>query len=477
MPVTSVIFFSFLFLVALAIACAPHRQAWVVLLIASYIAYAIWDWLGLPCLLIQTLVTYWAALYIERGATQAGRRVGLSVGVLASVGMLLVLKYPQFISFAFTSMSKWGVFNLGISAVRLRQPLGVSFFTFAHVGYLIDVYHRRMPAERHLGRVALFGGFFPHVLCGPIPRASQLLPQLSDPVTLTPDRLQSGALLVLWGLFKKLVVADRLAEYVNPVFGNVHAQNSSTLALASYSFAFQIYCDFSGYTDIALGSAKIVGIDLMENFRRPYFSRSVGEFWRRWHISLSTWFRDYLYIPLGGSRVAAGRWIVNVLIVFLLSGLWHGSNWTFVLWGAIHGIYLIAERFSADWRDRIWIALRIGWLRPAVSMFLTFNLVVVAWIFFRAANVGDAVFVVRSLPHVLSSLPWQGNSQVTTVISVAVVGILVIVEAAQSLAGRNSSVLLAVWRPLAVQWTAYTALILIILVLSVSSNGFIYGKF
>jgi len=428
-------------------------------------------------LVAQTLCAYFAARFIEHSPSPSRRRAGLLLGLVPVLGMLLKVKYANFVALATTQLLQLAGTHVSPRTFSLFLPLGISFFTFAHAGYLIDVYKGRVAAERHLGRFALFGCFFPQVISGPIPRAGLLLAQLRRPSPPSDVGLQSGVAQVLWGLFKKIVIADRLASYVNPVFANIHAVNGATLGLAAYFYTFQIYCDFSGYTDIAIGTARLLGIDLAENFRRPYFSRSVGEFWRRWHISLSSWFRDYLYIPLGGSRVTLPRWAWNIMVVFLVSGLWHGAAWTFLIWGGLHGIYLIVERLTDSLRSRAWTAARALWLRPVVSMIVTFHMVTLAWIFFRAATFHDAIFVIRSLPSCLHGHPWQGDSQVTTTISILVIAMLVLVEAFQGLLQSQHPIFQTLWRPMPVRWGAYIGLILLILLLSVSSNGFIYGKF
>jgi len=473
---TSINFAWFVLSVFVSCQLVPRRYRWIPLLAGSYAFYLTWQWLGAIFLVTQTLCAYLAARFIESSRGPSRRHAGLLLGLFPVLGMLLVVKYTCFVALAATELLHSVGIHIQPPTFDLFLP-GISFFTFAHGGYLIDVFKGRVAAERHLGRFALFGCFFPQVISGPIPRADLLLPQLQEPLPPDDARLQSGAVQVLWGLFKKIVVADRLASYVNPIFANVHAVNGATLALAVYFFTFQIYCDFSGYTDIAIGTARLLGIDLAVNFRRPYFSRSVGEFWHRWHISLSSWFRDYLYIPLGGSRVTIPQWVFNILVVFLISGLWHGAAWTFLIWGGLHGIYLVAERLTDALRSRAWTAARVLWLRPVVSTIITFHLVTIAWIFFRAATFSDAIFVIRSLPTCLNGHLWQGESQVTTLISVLVIGLLLLVEAFQGLLQSDITVFQAIWRPLPVRWSAYIGLVLLILLLSVSSSGFIYGKF
>lgn len=476
MPVTSAHFLCFLSLVVLLGVIVPRRFRWVLLLTGSYLFYVSWQWAGFLFLIAQTLLAYGAALMIDSASSTRLRGLGIGIGLVSTLGALLFLKYAGWTGQTGAAvLGRFGM-HVHVPAPHPWLPLGVSFFTCGYAGYLIDVFRGSLPADRHLGRVALLGSFFPYVACGPIPRAGRLLAQFHEPLDLDEERARSGGLQLLWGLFKKLVIADRLGSYVDPVFAQVHAQSAPTLLLAGYFFAFQIYSDFSGYSDIAIGAARMLGIDLAENFQRPYFARSIGEFWRRWHISLSTWFRDYLYIPLGGSRTSKSRWAVNVSIVFLVSGLWHGANWTFVVWGALHGIYLILERFTSAPRDRLWEMLKLSWLRPIVATVVSFHLVLLGWIVFRASTLSDAWYVVRQLPRSFSGRPWLGDSQLTTAISLGAIAALIGAECVAAIEfpsiGLKGSAC-----AISVRWAVAVALIVSILLLGVSSNAFIYGKF
>jgi alginate O-acetyltransferase complex protein AlgI len=308
---------------------------------------------------------------------------------------LFALKYAGFFAGSMNA-----AFGISLPVLKFILPLGISFHTFQAVSYTVEVYRGRCPAERDLLKYALYVAFFPQMVAGPIERPYNLLPQFHQDHVLTFDRFSSGLKLVLWGFYKKAVVADLLAPAVNTVYDQPRHFSGPVLLLATFFFAIQIYCDFSGYSDIAIGIARMMGYDLMINFRQPYLARSVGEFWRRWHISLSTWFRDYLYIPLGGSRVALPRYCLNVLIVFLVSGLWHGANWTFAVWGGLHGFYLLAGSLTAPHRNRLKSALGLqgsGPLLTTMQVLATFSLVTVAWVFFRAANVRDGLFIVSHM--------------------------------------------------------------------------------
>ena len=396
----SIEFLLFLPAVVIAYFATPHRFRWALLLAASYYFYAAWKAEYLVLIVFSTLVDYWAAQKMGQKDDRSARRPYLVLSLISNLGLLFFFKYANF--FGASVQAALDQFNIfaDIPAFGFLLPVGISFYTFQTLSYSIDVYRGHVQPERHLGRFALYVSFFPQLVAGPIERSSRLIPQFFRDYSVGHrfdfDRIRSGTTQILWGFFKKVVIADRLAIYVNEVYNNPGAYEGMSVVLATYFFAFQIYCDFSGYSDIAIGSARLMGYDLMENFRRPYFSKSIGEFWRRWHISLSTWFRDYLYIPLGGNRVLKWRLYYNLLVVFVVSGLWHGAAWTFVVWGALHGLYLIAGLATQSWRDAMWRAaspvlrlLRPDRLRPLIAMVVTFHLVLLAWVFFRANSIND----------------------------------------------------------------------------------------
>jgi alginate O-acetyltransferase complex protein AlgI len=296
-----------------------------------------------------------------------------------------------------------------VRGFELLLPVGISFYTFQSLSYSIDVYRGVRPPEKHLGIFALYVAFFPQLVAGPIERATTLLPQLRKTHEFDYERVTDGLKLMAWGMFKKVVIADRLAILVNTVYQNPTDYQGVPLIIATYFFAFQIYCDFSGYSDIAIGAAQVMGYKLMDNFKRPYFSTSIAEFWRRWHISLSTWFKDYLYIPLGGNRVVKWRWYVNLYVVFLISGLWHGANWTFVVWGAIHGFYLVFSIWTANFRRQVSAFFRLNrypTIQNCWKVFITFHLVLFAWVFFRANTLQDAFYIVS---HLFSNLEFKSS--------------------------------------------------------------------
>ena len=355
----------------------PHRFRWALLLAASWLFYFWWNpWTGL-LLVGTTLVSWLCAGGIARTEKTATRRVLLILALAVSLGCLGVFKYTGF----FASIA-------GLELpLQIILPVGISFYTFQTLSYVIDVYRGTVEPEGHFGCYALFVSFFPQLVAGPIERPENLLPQLRAERRFATNDLAAGGWLLLEGYFKKIVIADSLAPFVDRVFGAPGEALGPGIILATALFGIQIYCDFSGYSDIARGAAKLLGIDLMENFRRPYEAKTVREFWRRWHISLTSWFTDYVYIPLGGSRRGLPRQILNILIVFLLSGLWHGAGWTFVLWGLIHGLY---QAGSVLTQRREQPAEEMDRARSALCRARTFALVSFPWLFFRAASLEDA---------------------------------------------------------------------------------------
>jgi len=327
----------------------PYKYRWIILLIASYIFYMAWRAEYALLLVISTLIDYFCSLMMGRYPEEEKqkRKPFLYLSLISNLGILFTFKYFNFFSASFTSLLKSLGYDYAAPAFSLLLPMGISFYTFQTMSYTIDVYHSRLKPEKHLGVFALFVTFFPQLVAGPIERAGNLLEQLKVDHKFSYANVIAGLQLMAWGFFKKIVIADNLAIMVNNVYNNPTQYTGVSLILATVFFAFQIYCDFSAYSDIAIGSAQVMGFTLMQNFNRPYFSKTIGEFWNRWHISLFTWFRDYLYIPLGGNRVVKWRWYYNLFITFLVSGFWHGANWTFIVWGALHGFYLVFANITA----------------------------------------------------------------------------------------------------------------------------------
>jgi alginate O-acetyltransferase complex protein AlgI len=377
----------------------PHRYRWVLLLGASCYFYMVFVPVYILILGFTIVIDYFAGRLLEstHGRT---RRLWLIASIIANVGVLAFFKYYNFLNANLTVLLKGIAVQNPVPYLSILLPIGLSFHTFQAMSYTIEVYRGHHKAERHFGIYALYVMFFPQLVAGPIERPQNMLHQFHEKHYFDYHRIAEGLKHIAWGLFKKVVIADRLSEYVNLVYNNPTDFQGPHLMLATIFFSFQIYCDFSGYSEIAIGTAKILGYNLMVNFRRPYLSQSIHEFWGRWHISLSSWFRDYLYISLGGNRVSVPRHYFNLFFVFLISGLWHGANWTFVIWGALHGIYLVFAKLTSPIRERINKFTGIS-TNPTVfrlsQMFITYILATFAWIFFRAASLDDAMYIIKNM--------------------------------------------------------------------------------
>lgn len=371
------------------------------LLLASYFFYGWWDWRFLSLIIVSTLVDYSIGLGMRKYKSPISRKALLSISILVNVGLLGFFKYFNFFIDSFSSAFTFFGHSLGGPTLNIILPVGISFYTFQTMSYTIDVYRSKMEPSKDFLSFAAFVAFFPQLVAGPIERASNLLPQMARKRKFETAKAAEGVRLMLWGLFKKIVIADNLAPSVNDIFANYHSYTSEVLVLGVVFFAFQIYCDFSGYSDIARGIAKLLGFELMVNFNFPYFSRSIGEFWRRWHISLSTWFRDYIYIPLGGSKVGKYKGIRNVFIIFLVSGFWHGANWTFIIWGGIHALLFVPSYIAGNNRKYLNDLTVNRFLLPKIGDILrilwVFVLVCFAWIFFRSDSVFTAIEYIQGI--------------------------------------------------------------------------------
>lgn len=399
------LFNSLEFLIFFPIVCLiyfiiPHKSRWVWLLAASYVFYMGWNAAYALLLLASTGITYVASLLIDKSNQSKRKKIFLSISIILNLGILFTFKYFNF----FTS-GLYGVLDLLHIAYTpipysLLLPVGISFYIFQALGYSIDVYRGTVPVQKHFGKYALFVSFFPQLVAGPIERSNNLLPQFDEVHRFDSEKAASGLRLMLWGYFKKIVIADTVCVAVNTVYNNLTAFDGFAMLIATFLFTIQIFCDFSGYSDIARGCARIMGFRLMVNFDHPYFSTSIQDFWRNWHISLSTWFKDYVYIPLGGNRKGEGRRRLNLMITFLVSGLWHGADWTFVIWGGIHGLFQVIGRMTKKLRDKINHIVhldKVPKFHTALQMLFTFALVSFAWIFFRANNLSDAVYVISHI--------------------------------------------------------------------------------
>ena len=370
----------------------PHKFRWTLILIASYWFYMSWNVKYVVLILFTTVISYISAILIERYRKHA--KPIMIMALVACLGVLFVFKYFNFVSQSVTDFLHMFAIPVHPVTLKLMLPVGISFYTFQTLGYVIDVYRGETRAEHHFGIYAAFISFFPQLVAGPIERTNNLLPQIREYHEFDYSKAVYGLKLMAWGFYKKLVIADVLAVYVDKVFNDVYSYKGFALLLTSFFFALQIYCDFSGYSDIARGCSKLFGIELMQNFRSPYFASSIREFWSRWHISLSTWFRDYVYIPLGGNRCSKFRHYMNLMITFMISGLWHGANWTFVIWGVVHGLAQVFENILGVKRECRGIV-------RGVRVCIVFTFCVMAWILFRANNITEAFYI---FSHVFSGI-------------------------------------------------------------------------
>jgi alginate O-acetyltransferase complex protein AlgI len=446
---------------------------------ASYLFYGWWDWRFLFLILFSTIVDYSVGMTLKTESNQTKRKVLLWTSILVNLGFLGLFKYYNFfLENLVTAFSFFGN-SINPQGLNIILPVGISFYTFQTLSYTIDVYKRKLTATKDLVAFSAFVSFFPQLVAGPIERATHLLPQFYKKRTFDYSKAVDGMRQILWGLFKKIVIADNCSEFANHIFNNSADMNGSTLVLGAIFFTFQIYGDFSGYSDIAIGTSRLFGFDLMQNFNFPYFSRDIAEFWRRWHISLSTWFRDYLYIPLGGSRGGTWKKVRNTFIIFIVSGFWHGANWTFIVWGGLNAIYFLPLLLTNNNRNNLETVAQ-GKVFPSIKelsyILLTFSLTVFAWIFFRANDIGHAISYISEIlsPSLFSRPAFAGmSSSLTTIILVA---IFVLVEwlgreyqfAIQHLGFR--------WkRPL--RYAMYCAIIIAIFWLGGKEQQFIYFQF
>lgn len=394
------IFFPIVVLVYFVI---PKKTRFLWLLAASYYFYMSWNAKYAILIAISTVVTWLSGMLIGKANQIIWKKWIVALSVISNLSILFFFKYFNFAIDSLNHIIDRFGFEIIDRQFDVLLPVGISFYTFQALSYTMDVYRGDVKEEKNLFRYALFVSFFPQLVAGPIERSKNLVTQIQKIETINVwnyDRIVNGLIMMGWGLFQKMVIADRIAIFVNAVFENIQFYGTVELGLAAIGFAIQIYCDFAGYSTIAIGAAKVMGFDLMENFNTPYFAKSIGEFWHRWHISLSSWFRDYVYIPLGGNRVSKSRKYINVLITFLVSGLWHGANWTFVVWGALHGFYQILGEILKPIRKKI-----VSTLKIEVDVFsfrlgqilITFFLTTLAWIFFRADSIGNAFIYIRRM--------------------------------------------------------------------------------
>lgn len=472
MTFTSPIFYLFLPVVYLIFYWTPDRWRWLVLLIASYGFYAFfWAKYLLVVLLMVTAISYVCGLRIAAHQEEAERKRWLWIGILGCMAILALMKFLEAKSHSLT--------GLNVALSRTFISVGVSYFTFQAISYLADVYLEIEEPEHHCGHFALYLAFFPKLLQGPIERAADLLPQLKRQYQFDYDAMRFGVLLFTWGLFKKLVIADRFALYTNPVFNNVHNYIGLPLLIAIYAYALQIYFDFSAYTDMARGVGRMFGISLTENFNSPYMATSIADFWRKWHISFSRWILDYIFKPLqmGWRNWGQSGTALALIITFLVSGIWHGVTWGFVLWGLFHGVYLAASAYYRPYQKLLhkWLGLERNCFLKAWQIFITFNLVSFAWIFFRSKNLGDAFYLI-------SHLGFTGDSSIRTIMGAYQIYLLILFLILNlcitNLAHVKEGAFMMIRQRTLVRWVSYALLLTLILLFRVDDKQqFIYFQF
>jgi len=449
------------------------------IVVASYLFYGWWDWRFLLLILFSTIIDYSIGRKLSTEENQTKRKVLLWTSILVNLGFLGFFKYYNFFLDNFiTAFSFFGT-EIDVQGLNIILPVGISFYTFQTLSYTIDVYKRKLEPSQDFVAFTAFVSFFPQLVAGPIERATNLLPQFYKKRQFDYSKAVDGMRQILWGLFKKIVIADNCAEFANQIFNNSADMNGSTLVLGALFFTFQIYGDFSGYSDIAIGTSRLFGFDLKQNFAFPYFSRDIAEFWRRWHISLSTWFRDYLYIPLGGSRGGTWMKVRNTFIIFIVSGFWHGANWTFIVWGALNALYflplLLLNKNRAN-TDTVAQGKLMPNIKELLSMLLTFGLTVFAWIFFRANNIGHALsYISEILSPSLFSSPYYSGIGLTVPI-IILIFLFVVIE----WLGREGQYAIAhlgiKWkRPL--RYAMYYIIIFAIVLFMGKQQQFIYFQF
>ncbi|MCB0472277.1 MAG: MBOAT family protein, partial [Flavobacteriaceae bacterium] len=451
----------------------------LLIVVASYVFYGWWDWRFLSLIVFSTIVDYTVGRQLRNEENQLKRKILLWTSILVNLGFLGFFKYYNFFLDNFiTAFSFFGQV-IQANSLNIILPVGISFYTFQTLSYTIDVYKRKLEPTKDFIAFSAFVSFFPQLVAGPIERATHLLPQFYRKRTFDYSKAVDGMRQILWGFFKKIVIADNCAELANHIFNNSADYNGSTLVLGALFFTFQIYGDFSGYSDIAIGTSRLFGFDLMRNFNFPYFSRDIAEFWRRWHISLSTWFRDYLYIPLGGSRGNTWMKIRNTFIIFIVSGFWHGANWTFVVWGALNALYFLPLLLFEKNRNNLDVVAQ-GRLFPSLKesfqMLLTFGLTVFAWIFFRAENIGHALSYIHGIfSSSLFQIPELPELRKDITLFVLVIFFITV-----EWYGRESQFAIAniglKWKRV-FRWSFYAFIIFLIVINRGSQQAFIYFQF
>ena len=451
----------------------PHKYRWMLILISSYYFYMSWNVKYVILILFTTVISYTAAILIEKSDNEKSKKMILAVAAISCLGVLFFFKYFNFVSSSVSDFLQLFAIKMNPITLKIMLPVGISFYTFQTLSYVIDVYKGAVVAEKHFGYYAAFISFFPQLVAGPIERTSNLLPQIKAKHEFDYDKASYGLKLMAWGFFKKLAIADVISRYVDMVYANIDIATGFDLFIGIFFFTIQIYCDFSGYSDIAIGTAKLLDIDLMRNFNSPYFSTSIKEFWSRWHISLSTWFRDYVYIPLGGNKCSRSRRNFNLLVTFLVSGLWHGANWTYVVWGGIHGLGQILEKSFIKKEKDCRIVKVLSWL-------IVFAFCNLAWVFFRAGTIEQALhYMHRFLISFSNPLSFRhtniglGYKQLRKILmSIAILGIF------DFMSIKKDVIKIISKRPVIIRWIIYVILLYYIIIeMPLGTSSFIYFQF
>ena len=447
----------------------------ILLLIASYFFYAYWNIWFLGLLIFSTSLDYFSGLKIESSATNQHKKIWFWLSICINLGLLGLFKYFNFISINLSELLGNFGWTYQPMLLLIALPIGISFYTFHGLSYVIDIYHDKIKAEKNILNYSLFVCFFPLLVAGPIERAQHLIPQLVKRKVFNRAKTINGLQQMLWGFFKKIVIADNCAVFVNQIFSDYENLNSSSLFIGAIFFSFQIYGDFSGYTDIALGAARLFGIELFNNFSYPYFSKSINEFWKRWHISLTSWFRDYIYIPMGGNRVNPIRKIINTIFVFLISGFWHGANWTYISWGFLNSIFILPKTLSQKTQsiDSNKIANKVI---GAIKMLLTFLTVSILWVFFRSKAVYDASKYLQNLVFKWNSILPDFNGRKSALVLSIIIFVFMIFE----WIGKSHNcplVFTNTFKNKWLKWGFYYAIIFSILYFYRGNDQFIYFQF
>jgi D-alanyl-lipoteichoic acid acyltransferase DltB (MBOAT superfamily) len=478
------IFFPIVFILYWALSQnLKQRNAFI--LIVSYIFYGWWNWKFLSLIIISSFVDYFVGKRLGKEENQKKRKSLLILSLFVNLGFLIYFKYFNFFIESFVDAFSLFGKELEITTLEIILPVGISFYTFQTLSYTVDIYKKKFQPTNDIIAFFAFVAFFPQLVAGPIERASHLLPQFFEKYKFNYQQVKSGLLLMLWGLFKKMVIADRVALLVNETYNNVGNYYGVEFVVGTIFFAFQIYCDFSGYSDIAIGASRTMGFDLMKNFDSPYFSKSITEFWRRWHISLSTWFRDYVYIPLGGSRNGKYRTYLNLFLVFLVSGIWHGAAMTFVIWGAVHGIIIVLEKATGSFRKNIFKSIKLtknNLVGRLFFMTITFVIVCFAWIFFRANSLADAYAIVGKIfafdkgeKTIITEIGMDASNFYAALIFIALMIIFEIIHK------RKSMVVTLAKQNILVRWSFYLIAALVLVVFGIygsyDESQFIYFQF